>query len=39
MTRRLARLGDAVRRPLPLGYHPLYHFYQGGSLNTGMFGR
>jgi mannose-6-phosphate isomerase len=26
------RLADAVRRPLPLAYHPLYRFYQGGSL-------
>src|SRR5215831_6126701 len=26
------RLREAVRRPLPLAYHPLYRFYQGGSL-------
>jgi hypothetical protein len=32
MTQRLARLQDAIRRPLPLGYHPLYRFYPGGSL-------
>ena len=32
MTQRLARLRDAIRRPLPLGYHPLYRFYRGGSL-------
>ena len=32
MTQRLTRLQDAVRRPLPLGYHPLYRFYRGGSL-------
>lgn len=32
MTQRLARLQDAIRRPLPLGYHPLYRFYRGGSL-------
>src|SRR5215467_5873584 len=32
MTGRLARLRDAIRRPLPLGYHPLYRFYRGGSL-------
>jgi mannose-6-phosphate isomerase len=25
-------LADAVRRPLPLAYHPLYRFYEGGSL-------
>jgi mannose-6-phosphate isomerase len=23
---------DAIRRPLPLAYHPLYRFYEGGSL-------
>jgi mannose-6-phosphate isomerase len=32
MTGWLDRLRDAVRRPLPLAYHPLYRFYQGGSL-------
>lgn len=26
------RLRQAVRRPLPLAYHPLYRFYEGGSL-------
>ena len=31
MTEQLARLRDAIRRPLPLGYHPLYRFYRGGS--------
>ena len=25
-------LRDAIRRPLPLAYHPLYRFYEGGSL-------
>jgi mannose-6-phosphate isomerase len=25
-------LREAVRRPLPLAYHPLYRFYEGGSL-------
>ena len=29
---RLDRLRDAIRRPLPLAYHPLYRFYEGGSL-------
>jgi mannose-6-phosphate isomerase len=23
---------EAIRRPLPLAYHPLYRFYEGGSL-------
>jgi mannose-6-phosphate isomerase len=32
MTGWLDRLRAAVRRPLPLAYHPLYRFYQGGSL-------
>ncbi|HUB42259.1 MAG TPA: hypothetical protein VMA72_25690 [Streptosporangiaceae bacterium] len=32
MTNRLGELREAVRRPLPLGYHPLYRFYEGGSL-------
>jgi len=26
------RLAEAIRRPLPLAYHPLYRFYEGGSL-------
>src|ERR1700749_2254984 len=38
MTRRLARLRDAARRPLPLGYHPLYRFYEGGSLTRAFRG-
>jgi mannose-6-phosphate isomerase len=25
-------LADAIRAPLPLPYHPLYRFYEGGSL-------
>jgi mannose-6-phosphate isomerase len=25
-------LREAIRRPLPLAYHPLYRFYEGGSL-------
>ena len=30
-TGRAARLAAAVKRPLPLPYHPLYRFYEGGS--------
>jgi mannose-6-phosphate isomerase len=29
---RAGELRDAIRRPLPLPYHPLYRFYEGGSL-------
>ncbi|HJY94842.1 MAG TPA: hypothetical protein VJ371_07790 [Streptosporangiaceae bacterium] len=35
MTDRLDQLDQlraAIRRPLPLAYHPLYRFYEGGSL-------
>ena len=32
MTGRLDQLREAIRRPLPLAYHPLYRFYEGGSL-------
>jgi len=32
MTDRLTQLREAIRRPLPLAYHPLYRFYEGGSL-------
>jgi mannose-6-phosphate isomerase len=28
----LRELREAIRRPLPLPYHPLYRFYEGGSL-------
>jgi mannose-6-phosphate isomerase len=28
----LGGLGEAIARPLPLDYHPLYRFYEGGSL-------
>ena len=31
-------LADAVRRPLPLAYHPLYRFYEGGSLTRAFRG-
>jgi mannose-6-phosphate isomerase len=32
MTDRLTQLREAIKRPLPLAYHPLYRFYEGGSL-------
>src|SRR5215831_6681958 len=32
------RLREAVRRPLPLGYHPLYRFYEGGSMTRAFRG-
>ena len=32
------RAAAAVRRPLRLAYHPLYRFYQGGSLTRGFRG-
>jgi len=32
MTDRVDQLREAIRRPLPLAYHPLYRFYEGGSL-------
>jgi mannose-6-phosphate isomerase len=32
MTGRTAELKELVRAPLPLAYHPLYRFYEGGSL-------
>jgi mannose-6-phosphate isomerase len=32
MTVRASPLREAIRRPLPLDYHPLYRFYEGGSL-------
>lgn len=32
MTSELDLLRAAIRRPLPLPYHPLYRFYEGGSL-------
>ena len=31
-------LREAVRRPLPLAYHPLYRFYEGGSLTRAFRG-
>ena len=35
---RLDQLTDAIRRPLPLAYHPLYRFYEGGSLTRAFRG-
>ncbi|HEY7430574.1 MAG TPA: hypothetical protein VH641_07565 [Streptosporangiaceae bacterium] len=32
------RLAGLVRRPLPLAYHPLYRFYEGGSLTRAFRG-
>ena len=32
MPDRLGQLRTAIRRPLPLACHPLYRFYEGGSL-------
>ena len=38
MTGQPGRLADAVRRPLSLAYHPLYRFYEGGSLTRAFRG-
>ena len=38
MTGQPGRLREAVRRPLPLAYHPLYRFYEGGSLTRAFRG-
>ena len=38
MTGQPGPLADAVRRPLPLAYHPLYRFYEGGSLTRAFRG-
>jgi hypothetical protein len=32
MTGRLTTLREEISQPLPLAYHPLYPFYEGGSL-------
>src|SRR5215469_17726307 len=37
-TGRAARLAAAVKRPLPLPYHPLYRFYEGGALTRAFRG-
>jgi mannose-6-phosphate isomerase len=31
-------IGEAIRRPLPLAYHPLYRFYEGGALTRAFRG-
>jgi mannose-6-phosphate isomerase len=38
MTDRLSVLREGIRRPLPLAYHPLYRFYEGGSLTRAFRG-
>ncbi len=38
MSVRIDTLRAAVRRPLRLGYHPLYRFYEGGSLTRSFRG-
>jgi len=38
MTTRAQALADLVRRPLRLPYHPLYRFYEGGSLTRAFRG-
>jgi mannose-6-phosphate isomerase len=38
MNDRLGRLREAIRRPLPLAYHPLYRFYAGGLLTRAFRG-
>ena len=38
MNARLAALGDLVHGPLWLPYHPLYRFYEGGSLTRAFRG-
>ena len=37
-TDRLARMRDGIRQPLRLSYHPLYRFYDGGSLTRAFRG-
>jgi mannose-6-phosphate isomerase len=38
MTDRIEQLREGVRRPLRLDYHPLYRFYDGGSLTRAFRG-
>jgi mannose-6-phosphate isomerase len=38
VTEHLNLLREAIRSPLPLAYHPLYRFYQGGSLTRAFRG-
>ena len=36
MTSRDDLIRESLRRPLPLPYHPLYRFYQGGAADPGL---
>jgi mannose-6-phosphate isomerase len=38
MDARSVAIADAVRRPIALAYHPLYRFYEGGSLSRAFRG-
>ena len=38
MTDLRSQLREGIRRPLPLAYHPLYRFYEGGSLTRAFRG-
>jgi mannose-6-phosphate isomerase len=38
MTERIDKLREGIRAPLPLAYHPLYRFYEGGSLTRNFRG-
>jgi mannose-6-phosphate isomerase len=38
MTDRQDLLREGIKRPLPLAYHPLYRFYEGGSLTRNFRG-
>ena len=38
MTSRDDLIRESLRRPLPLPYHPLYRFYQGGALTRAFRG-
>jgi mannose-6-phosphate isomerase len=38
MANQLEQLRAGIRRPLPLAYHPLYRFYEGGSLTRSFRG-
>jgi hypothetical protein len=38
MDARSVAIADAIRRPIALAYHPLYRFYEGGSLSRAFRG-
>ena len=38
MDARSVAVADAIRRPMALAYHPLYRFYEGGSLSRAFRG-